>query len=154
MAKRKRLRIMSNTKRIEQAKELLTMIEGVDLGDSDTLDNMDAKWWCLKNGHKLQRMVSEESESNRHIVIETDKSFMLRIVLFSRSRDALKQARPEGWMLTVSGGWIGQDCTEVFDCHGFNGNGIKYGQVYDRPTEELAEFYCIVALWIYVWENE
>ena len=35
--------------RINQGQHLLKMIEGVDVNDTDTLDEIDARFWCFLN---------------------------------------------------------------------------------------------------------
>ena len=133
--------------------ELLKMIETVDPSDTAKLDEIDArvheylgfqwhgdgvsvehKLWA---GHWGFDSVKEPSLCN----CETQKDFAPEPKEYTRSRDALKAIRPDGFIFyicpakTVTNKWvftcnvIPDDC--LFDC--------KY-----LPTEELAELHAII----------
>jgi len=127
--------------RIEAAKDLLKMIETVDHNDSKSLLDLNSRGYCIFSGLGYEKVVRK---GNIKYCLTED---------YSRSRDALKKARPEGWMINVSGGWIGSDCEEIYDASAYRGGAMTLESP-ELPTEELAEFHAIIQAWIYIWDNE
>ena len=115
--------------------EILKMIETVDPSDEEVLDEIDARVWCFLNNKKYK---SHESGYVKFMVINGNTYFDVKE--YTRSRDALKAIRPEGWKF------------EIY-CWG-NGNRIsffrkkedRYINFYTEtlPTEELAELHAII----------
>lgn len=149
--------------RIEAAKGLLKRIEGVDL-HSNSLDEIDARWWCIKNNEKFEKVIRRHNGSALgcclciyfyHPDPGHGNGFMTVREYYSRSRDALKAARPEGWLIKSVCQW-GSGCVYEIETGYEQARGLKKKSVYSPmlPTEELAEFHAIVQAWIYVWENE
>ena len=139
---------MSNTKRIEQAREVLGMIEVVDHTDSKQCLDLNSRGYCIFSGMDYERVVSK---GNIRYCLDED---------YSRSRDALKAARPEGWKFSIKWEWTIDRyvCTGCSDYKKPNSINTQYAKVcspyLEGMTEELAEFHAIVQAWIYVWENE
>ena len=61
------------------------------------------------------------------------------IVEFTRSRDALKAIRPEGWYITTSYTIRGAECSMIDS----SGRGMVYCHL-PTKTEELAELHAII----------
>lgn len=101
-------------------KEILKMIEEVDPSDTAKLDEIDARVWCCLMGCRF--------ESMNHP--------------YTRSRDALKAIRPEGWRWWVSqqddnaGTWNAGCQQQHVPYHVMLEGGFK--------TEELAELHAIL----------
>lgn len=137
------------------AEQILKMIESVDSSDTAKLDEIDARVWCWWQGnceylsHRSSelfgavvkfRQIEESIEypaGHEHVESNVPK--------YTRSRDALKGIRPEGWRWVVGTNNICGDyeSTAQFHCSLFNGNyEVEYVQ--DFPTEELAELHAII----------
>ena len=104
------------------AKQILELIESVDPKDTDKLDEIDARVeWFLG--------VSVEPMSTG-------------LYKYTRSRDALKQIRPDGkimWCFFENYPEGARARAEIFHDHG--DNPIQTGWF---PTEELAELHAII----------
>jgi len=157
---------MTNTKRIEQARELLKMIEGLTSvnGISPEMVKANRIFWCLLQDKKWKGFYIDGDDA----YVNEDGSINyigVHYQPYASSRDALKAARPEGVMFEMSHspGLGGFRCKISF------GNGRSEPNIFTSPwyrsnaspgavgsgfTECLAEFHCIVQAWIYVWENE
>jgi len=143
--------------RIEEARKVLVMIENVNPDDTATLDEIDARAWCLVNGTKITRCFDgiwfhdgiQGREASCGML--DPESMYGDLPQYTRSRDALKGIRLDGWYLTIE-----QFCDTGFVCEmadlrdnkplvEFNSEGI---------TETLAELHAIIQSYIYTWENE
>lgn len=131
-----------------EAKKILTMIEAVDLDDTDALDEVDARVWCLvfkktffKHYDDNMRFVSEVSretvirDGTERIIINWVK---LSPPKYTRSRDALKSIRPTKhyWKGIYYGptGWQAE----------YTINTAASFESPRLPTEELAELHSII----------
>lgn len=106
---------------METAQEILKLIEAVDPSDTAKLDEIDARVACLLQDHVYG------SEAARFLL----KAFPQ----YTRSRDALKAIRPEGWAILIV------QFENLFVCdmtHAKHFVGKKL------PTEELAELHAII----------
>ena len=142
---------MDNTKRIEQARELLTMIEGVDLDNVMFLQELDARFKCCLVNIPFIEISYDSSVDECSCVVGDGKTYYFP--QYHCCRNTLKAARPEGFVIGVR--WLGREVTEYTAV----GYGFLKGNSFcilpqELPTEELAEFHAIVQAWIYVWENE
>lgn len=124
-----------------QADEILIMIENVSPDDSDKLDEIDARVDCYLNNFEFARIALEDFIYIKDDEFECGRPFTT-ITKYTRSRDALKAIRPEGWMFTIFPAVI-------------NSRGkVKYYvrtrktdetlQSRTLPTEELAELHAII----------
>lgn len=113
------------------AKDILKLIEEVDLSDTAKLDEIDARVWCFvkKRAFPGLKLLNYEND-----LYEQMGGRRIRTPKYTRSRDALKKIRPEGWWFQLipcaSGNWM---CDSMHDIH-----------VEPRPTEELAELHAII----------
>lgn len=125
------------------AKEILELIENVDIKDSDKLDEIDAKVWCYLNNEKFERFHPSYPEKYRFWV-ELDNVIASRdFIHYTRSRDALKSIRPDGWEFTCG---ISMYDSDYYFCYVWT---KQYDmpqtiEVNDLPTEELAELHAII----------
>jgi hypothetical protein len=126
-------------------KKILQLIEAVDPNDTDTLDEIDARVCAYVFNAELSRgrTVTTSLNTNDHTEVK-GKWFVSKdgvrneIRHYTRSRDALKSIRPEGWFFTKT----------LYE------NGVcllstRYGDGEYRkiqlPTEELAELHAIIS---------
>lgn len=75
------------------ASEILAMIEAVDPRDTEKLDEIDARMFCLISNIPWERYKFCQGKQWGQTKIEKYDF----IPEYSRSRDALKQIRPDGW---------------------------------------------------------
>jgi hypothetical protein len=135
--------------------EILKLIETVSPDDTQALDEIDARVFgyvemCSSN-------VEWEDIEGRLYAIARDWQYpkWRKISRYTRSRDALKAIRPEGWKFTLEHR-IG-DGKIKFDewkyqviGHHYTGEYGAFGSVYTNtdknylPTEELAELHAII----------
>ena len=80
-----------------EAKKILNMIENVDPSDTDTLDEIDARVWCWIRGIALDLAPRDSGYKSPRISYMDNAGKLLRTDLYTRSRDALKAIRPDGW---------------------------------------------------------
>jgi len=126
---------------------ILEQIQNVDLDDTETLDEIDAKAWCfVKNiQFKIVNNVPcyKRKGDKRWYEYEHDK--------YTRSRDALKSIRPEGWIFLtdcVDLEEIADGYTQRYTAHK-NDPSVKHEWAHTLlsnflPTEELAELHAII----------
>lgn len=133
--------------------ELLTLIENVDPTDTAAMDDIDRKTHIYVR--KLKFYKGETLNKRQHGSWPT----------YTRSRDALKSIRPEGWVFYIwQGHMLEYLITEKHSyCEGrkfrtneivdgeftCNGHLVKSARL---PTEELAELYAIISA--IQWERE
>jgi len=150
-----------NLKRIEQAKRLIIKIESVDHEDSAALDEIDLLFTViLENKERRGKVTRVCNDYGRKVLFQLYGSIEQQ--LYSRSRDALKAARPEGWAFEAEQKTNFETSVYTFgfwsiQYHDFNEDNEVCFPLLKSPelkTEELAEFHAIVQAWIYVWENE
>lgn len=128
------------------SKQLLEMIENVDPEDTDKLDEIDARVWCWL----ADKEYAGQDELGNRIYKEREDCFPMvgcgsfangDLKLFTRSRDALKSIRLDGWVFR-----IGTD-PNLEHMAGFWNTKVKDGwstDEYPLPTEELAELHAII----------
>lgn len=127
------------------SKEILELIENVDHRDTDALDEIDARV-CLYL-HYPDKSYRSHSRGPKQrgwqIVFLSDdgKKKCMNKDFPTRSRDALKAIRPEGWRFFVHNVYNHQRHL-VYVCvvH----NNISSIDGYQLPTEELAELHAII----------
>ncbi len=120
------------------------MIETVDPNDTAKLDEIDARVGFYLGEHKNLQEYYQGKDQNAKI---EHAIFWGHITKYTRSRDALKAIRPEGYMWTV-------ECrvNDVSRCQAWS-NVANHPTFYGRksantneglPTEELAELHAIL----------
>lgn len=123
------------------AADILKMIEKVDPSDTAKLDEIDARVWALLNGFEIDRMDEIGSAWAKPRNIHHSE-----YPRYTRSRDALKAIRPEGY---VSGAFPETKYGDVGECfHGYcQSESHAFETLIDfdaLPTEELAELHAIL----------
>ena len=128
------------------AAKILKMIETVDPEDAEALDEIDARVFCWEDRKNYEDVVFIQKQydlpNESGLVAIDDWSFdePIRVVVpgYTRSRDALKAIRPEGWCFRL----INSGNTEWL---------CMYAQYLEPnkcakwcPTEELAELHAII----------
>lgn len=119
------------------AQEILKLIEEVDPNDTAKLDEIDARVWCYIHGERyaFNEALSEHGFNNGYGGITSTKARKAR--KYTRSRDALKAIRPDGfWPIKLY-----KDCN-VFRFELTNGSRIASSAWLE--TEELAELHAII----------
>ena len=143
--------------RIEAAKDLLKRIEAVDHTDDAALDEIDARWWCCTSNRKYNGKLKTIEDSVAHngayvprrIIFYSDGLRCTQFNFYTRSRDALKSARPDGWKIQITqnrDGWYVKLTREIFIMTPCGRNRLS--------TETLAELHAIIQAWIHTWKNE
>lgn len=110
---------------MSEAKKILEMIEEVDPSDTDKMDEIDARVWAYKKN--VEKRLADIG------LLLADQS----APRYTRSRDALKNIRPEGWEIAVH-----QHCSDEFTV--FLDNDKYTTSSHSLPTEELAELHAII----------
>lgn len=128
-----------------EAKKILEMIESVDVDDSDKLDEIDARVWCLLNSANFVQMVNIGYFQYNHC---PDGEVRYRATKkYTRSRDDLKAIRPDGCFVSIKGS-NDIPSPEKWFCHLFHVKDEKKEGYYvtspNLPTEELAELHAII----------
>lgn len=139
--------------------KILKMIEDIDVNDTNVveiLDEIDKRTWCfIHEKQYLRKMVQNLVDySTRECEVYPDrngfKGYMdiVEHKQYTRSRDALKAIRPEGWNMCISTHnkecVTGRVCSlcELSRIEKFinSPNTVETG----LPTEELAELHAII----------
>ena len=139
--------------------KILQMIETVDPEDTAKLDEIDARVWCWMKGHDPELLVYELNQDGEAISEDRKQEFWKEYPLknvqnpfavyssyrYTRSRDALKAIRPEGWWFECC---LICDGTYMAELHNDRGcvdddEGITVKAWY-RQNEELAELHAII----------
>ena len=128
------------------AQEILKMIEEVDPADTAKLDEIDARAWAYLNligdftitfsgcsVYYRHNGWNKEARTILHHSFEHDQ--------YTRSRDALKAIRPEGWNLEIEV-WGKPQARCTIWKRPFCDTGIRFSRW--LPTEELAELHAII----------
>lgn len=103
-------------------KQILEMIESVDVNDTAKLDEIDARVWCWLY----------------HPEIPWDKVRLSGRYNYCGSRDALKAIRPEGWIWDITAGHT----TSMAAASKYGDDKAKTRAMHG--TEELAELQVIL----------
>lgn len=122
-------------------KEILKMIEEVSPNDTTKLGEIDALVWCWLNDktYSGSRIVTVEDRMFRYVEHQYEDGY-INAPRHTRSRDALKAIRPEGW---------------IYDCEWYSKNRftarfykLDSDEIQEEspvlPTEELAELHAII----------
>lgn len=120
--------------RIEQGKHILKMIERCnDDTGKEIYDEINARFHlCLFPWESAGTWESIKNDETAPI--------------YTHNRDALKQARPEGWDMKAI--CYGKDCNFMLQ----KDDILMWSN--RLSTEELAELHAIIQAWIYIWKNE
>lgn len=126
-----------------EAQKILEMIENVDPNDTNTLDEIDARVWCYNKGYAFDG-IEKKGSYMKIFYQDNEGSQVVRGFMhnpapeYTRSRDALKGIRPDGWVYFVS-------CDGLSNCAAAIIKEIKLTRKSpELPTEELAELHVII----------
>lgn len=143
--------------RIEQGQHLLKMIEAVDENDTDTLDEIDARFWCFLNkqryhSHTRATVCITTTYYRRYSNGKRDDTRSYTYGAYTRSLDALHDVMPGGWILVFNGlGVLGDNPKGV---HAKLYYGIHYCvRSPHLETIHLAWLHSIVQAYIYMEET-
>lgn len=118
--------------------EILKMIETVSPDDTVKLDEIDARVQCFLHPCRPDWIGYEDGMA----VVTSPHGGKIRLIKakeYTRSRDALKAIRPEGWdFIDVSGGFNHNAWTCQINMGPFT------TEKQTLPTEELAELHAII----------
>lgn len=138
------------------AQEILRLIETVDPADTAKMDEIDARVRCFIENWRFISMIAPEIDIlGTHIQFSYGSllpeypnfKHSQRTIKYTRSRDALKAVRPEGWVFEIK--QYPKDCR----C------SLSMGEYMKRvcssaQTEELAEIHAIIQAIEYERTNE
>jgi len=134
-------------------KELLELIENVDPSDTAKLDEIDARCLALFFGYKFESFGQSKINPNMKCLKVSgnriDEGSVCQqhlIPQYTRSRDALKSIRPEGWNFTI------QALQKACGCTAQKDKNLKWSN--SLPTEELTELHAIIQSIQWERENE
>lgn len=130
------------------AQTILKMIEEVDPGDRDGLGKIECavECWLQKKELKLKHLGHSDFSSDWVYLDPDDEGALIPVLIpqYTRSRDALKAIRPEGWitskiqaMMVVAEGIVWQASTDKIAATTHMVSPFL-------PTEELAELHAII----------
>lgn len=132
--------------------EILKMIEEVDPNDTAKLDEIDARVWCWLNENIYVPHPYQDTWNYRYKPSADFEGYICGSLgageeaqQYTRSRDALKSIRPEGW---------------IYDCEWYSKNRftarfykLDSDEIQEEspvlPTEELAELHAIIQVVAY-----
>jgi hypothetical protein len=126
-----------------EAQTILKMIQTVDPTNTAKLDEIDARTWCF-----IERIPYEPCgtiEYTRRIFRDENENLIGPAPSYTRSRDALKAIRPEGWWFECCKICDGTYMAELHDDRGCidDDEGITVKAWYLK-NEELAELHAII----------
>lgn len=128
-------------------KEILELLEERPT-DEDTLDEIDARVWCLKMGYEYSRLNKANATWRRFVYYKLgpykdDRERLTNTVTlprsYTRSRDALLTLRVNGWILQIIGQQDGTWKVSAMSKRGFiSGEGFA--------SEQLAELHTALTI--------
>lgn len=127
---------------MSDAQTILKMIEEVDPADTAKLDEIDARVMCLLEGWEFKDYFKRYNCDGTQ-AFTLDENETLFCLHYTRSRDALKAIRPEGWsfqrMYSFADGTTQLCLHKVIE-------GCEKAYTASRllPTEELAELHAVI----------
>ncbi|QKZ15906.1 hypothetical protein [Spirosoma sp. KUDC1026] len=120
------------------AQTILKLIETVDPADTAKLDEIDARATAFYLRQTYDTYSNTVGFDNERCVYTKEHGWIKRLEL-TRSRDALKAIRPEGYFLICND----QNDPEQFRCEFLASHKTLTIYAY-APTEELAELHAII----------
>lgn len=132
------------------SQELLNMIETVDPADTARLDEIDARVWCWLGLSECPFKELKYSKMiNRHYYdySMSERGEWQTPPYYTRSRDALKAIRPDGWWLPCVSVNTREGSTEPVICFSLEKtvfDGDDPSVMGTGETEELAELHAII----------
>lgn len=124
------------------AQTILDMIEAVDPADTAGLDEIDARVDCYLARYSFVRMELSVDEKVYRCQRDNGCPHLFTPLSYTRSRDALKSIRPEGWEFSTYTHLGESECR-------LNKPLVYAGYSRKHPTEELAELHPIIQARVY-----
>lgn len=121
-----------------EIQKILAMLENVADGDHETMDEIDARVWCVEHQERFDFM------DDNGTFFATNKQgkqicFMPDVPKYTRSIDAQNEIDTSGWdMMVLQVGAKGVDCLMV---RHKNNLSIKTIHVFNLPTEPIARLH-------------
>lgn len=140
--------------RIEQGRSILKMIEAVDVNDTDTLDEIDARFWCfLKRfefiSAKRRMFVDFQYRTEHKKRPDIEEAPQHWAPQYTRSLDALHGAMPDGWAIFTTE----TDKGFVFGLENKKDFNIVCVNTEPLPTMHLAWMHALTQAYIYMEGN-
>jgi hypothetical protein len=134
--------------------QILKMIEEVSPDDTAKLDEIDAMVWCYLLKVTFHHMIADYEGDTAYrwsVTAKEAQAISQDALEYTRSRDALKAIRPEGYTIRdyhflPCFGWKVSICGSADKAIDFTAK--------DLPTEELAELHAIIQAIAYERENQ
>lgn len=134
------------------AQTILKMIEAVDPADTAKLDEIDARVWCLLENKKFVMM---RLTNRGHFFFEEPFAGLIAqgehstdfVEKYTRSRDALKAIRPDGWGFNNYYHYKHGIDSQLHSCSAGHWKVNQWENTIFAealPTEELAELHAII----------
>lgn len=121
---------------MSQAQKILKMIESVDPSDTDTLDEIDARVFYYLAEDDPDAFWDDNGKLTPAFRDDLNKG--VPFTPHTRSRDALKTIRPEGWL----SGFVQYPTGYKYIIEHKDSGLVIRGR--EMPTEELAELHAII----------
>lgn len=121
---------------MQEHEKILQMIEQVKPDDTAMLDEIDARVSCYIHPHIE---LVEYNNGACHAIRNSD-GFTGMPPQYTRSRDALKAIRPDGWDVLCFQQYEGENSFELMTLD----NKVRTKEYLKFPTEELAELHAII----------
>lgn len=125
------------------AAEILRMVETVSPDDTAKLDEIDARVLCYLNNWEFKQFEGSWIRCVGGYKFLRSNDCFYRSREYTRSRDALKQIRPEGWEFNIER--IANPTQRFkYQCIAFRPGSLIELTENAGPTEELAELHAII----------
>lgn len=127
-----------------ESKKILEMIENLSLDDEVALNEIDARVWVfLELSNEFEITFSGATVYYRHKSWPSGARTIMHHPFqhpqYTRSRDALKSVRPDGWAFAI---WSNVSCAK-WVC-GISKDSDNLMTSVSLPSEELAELHAII----------
>lgn len=126
-----------------EAAKIKSLIESVDPNDTAILDEIDARVWCFIKDYQFNYLehYTYQGKNVRRFRYDDNGTFGVSVskIKYTRSRDALKAIRPDGWIFDI---WHEKHHKEV-SCVATRSLSGDFESLL-LETEELAELYAII----------
>lgn len=131
-----------------EAQKILEMIKVVSPDDTVAMDEIDARMEAYLADKEYSSHGHKEAPPDLYVRFKSGDGGWIR--RYTRSRDALKAIRPEGWTFVLRC-YVpkGHTHAEIYDCSMLRGIEAERGAApevkgFGLPTEELAEIHAII----------
>ena len=145
---------MTPTDKIAEYKHILEMIEGVSVDDRDTLNEIDARCWCVENNEEFHEVDTVQACADNDFITEKLVNYkwgQVELVNYTTSLDACVSIQEDGWGYEIFVAINGKVTCKAFTYN----DGIKIGRIaHCLPTIPLAWSHAIIQTKIWRLEND